>query len=198
MILAGGAGSRLGTEKALIEFGGRPLICWTVERLRKACEELVIVSRNKDQEAVLRELVCDAVFTRDKIQGFGPVAGLFSGLSFASGDFAFATGCDLPFLNVRAVEMLFDFAEGYDGAVPIKPKGFLEPLHAVYHREKMSLACKMALEKGERRIHVPLKMLDVNYVPVDLLRAADQQLLTIFNINTTEDLAEARRLWSKQ
>ena len=33
VILAGGNSRRLGAEKSLLEFGGRPLICWTVEKL---------------------------------------------------------------------------------------------------------------------------------------------------------------------
>jgi molybdopterin-guanine dinucleotide biosynthesis protein A len=198
VILAGGAGSRLGTEKSLLKFGDRPLIYWTVEKLQKAVDEVVVVARDAHQASELQKLLPGIVFTCDAVSGFGPVAGLLSGMKCARGRLAFATGCDLPFLKVEAIEILFLLAEGYDAAVPIRPGGLKEPLHAVYDREKMLLACEEAMENGERRIQAPLKRLNVNYVPVDLLRSVDPMLLIFYNINTHEDLAEARRLWAGQ
>jgi molybdopterin-guanine dinucleotide biosynthesis protein A len=195
VILAGGAGSRLGTEKALLKFGDRPLICWTVEKLQVAADEVIVVARNASQASALQKLICNVVFTCDSVFGFGPVVGLWSGMKCARGRLAFATGCDLPFLKIEAIEKLFDLAEGYDAAVPIRPNGLKEPLHAVYDREKMLLACEEAVKNGERRIQAPLRRLKVNYVPVDLFRSIDPKLLTFFNINTQEDLTEARRLW---
>jgi molybdenum cofactor guanylyltransferase len=196
VILAGGAGSRLGTEKALIKFGGRPLICWTAEKLQMAADEVIVVARDADQAAVLQRLISDVVFTCDSVLGFGPVAGLLSGMRCAKGSLAFATGCDLPFLNVNVIEKLYELTEGNDAAVPIRPNGLNEPLHAVYGRRKMLLACEEALKNEERRIQAPLRRLKVNYVSVDLFRPMDPQLLTFFNINTQEDLEEAQRLWS--
>lgn len=197
VILAGGAGSRLGTEKALLKFGHRPLICWTVEKLQMAADEVIVVARNGDQVSALQSLICDVVFTCDSVPGFGPVAGLLSGMKCARGRLAFATGCDLPFLKIEAIEKLFDLAEGSDAAVPVRPNGLKEPLHAIYDREKMLMACEEAVKNGERRIQAPLRRLKVNYVPVDLFRPIDPWLLTFFNINTQEDLIEARRLWAR-
>ncbi len=89
-------------------------------------------------------------FTWDSVAGFGPVAGLSAGMKEASGSLAFATGCDLPFLNPQVIERLFELAdeEDYEAAVPVQPNGFFEPLHSVYHREKMLLACERAMEKA--------------------------------------------------
>ena len=90
------------------------------------------------------------------------MAGLEAGMSRARGSLAFATGCDLPFLKLEVINRLYELAdamEGYEAAVPVHPNGFFEPLHSVYSREKMLSACSRALEKGERRIHVPLQEL---------------------------------------
>ncbi len=196
VILAGGAGSRLGTEKSLLKFGSKPLICWTAEKLRTAADEVIIVARDASQAALLKELPIDAVFTCDSILGYGPVAGLEAGMKRARGRLAFATGCDLPFLNVEVIEKLFEMAEGYDAAVPVRQVGMMEPLHAVYDREKMLSACAAAIKRGERRIQAPLRDLRINRVPVDLFRPIDPELLTFFNINTPENLEEARGLWA--
>ena len=205
VILAGGSSRRLGAEKSLLEFEGRPLRCLTVEKLLQVTGEVIIVARDEDHAWCLKELVGEqvskpkAVFTWDSVSGFGPVAGLDAGMRCAKGRLAFATGCDLPFLNLEVIDRLFDLAdvkEGYEAAVPVQPNGFLEPLHSVYDREKMLSACQRAMQKGERRIHVPLQELCVHRIPVQLLRPLDPELLTFFNLNTPEELKEARMIWS--
>ncbi|MEI8002934.1 MAG: molybdenum cofactor guanylyltransferase [Methanothrix sp.] len=203
VILAGGNGRRLGAEKSLLEFEDRPLICWTAEKLSRTADEIVVVARSQAHAGRLEEIISNfatlakVAFTWDSVAGFGPVAGLYAGMKEASGSLAFATGCDLPFLNPQVIERLFELAdeEDYEAAVPVQPNGFFEPLHSVYHREKMLLACERAMEKAERRIHVPLQELHVRRIFVDLLRPLDPDLLTFFNLNTREDLEKARALW---
>jgi molybdopterin-guanine dinucleotide biosynthesis protein A len=206
VILAGGGSSRMGEEKAFLEFDGKPLICWTVEKLKRAADEIIIVAKDEAHSERLRKLLSEGqdlgpkiIFTWDSIRGFGPVAGLDAGLGRANGIFAFATGCDLPFLKPEVIARLFELAEktGYEAAVPVQDNGFYEPLHSVYHREKMLFACRRALEKGERRIHVPLQELRVNRVQMECFRLLDPELLTFFNLNTQEDLEAARALWPK-
>jgi molybdopterin-guanine dinucleotide biosynthesis protein A len=210
VILAGGSSLRLGTEKSLLEFEDKPLICWTWEILSQAADEVIIVARDERHAERLERIISEtnanagsepppkALFTWDSIPGFGPVAGLEAGMRRARGRLAFATGCDLPFLKLEVIDRLYELAdvmEGYEAAVPVQPNGFFEPLHSVYNREKMQSACIRALEKGERRIHVPLQELCVNRVSVDQLRPLDPDLLSFFNLNTRVDLETARALW---
>jgi molybdenum cofactor guanylyltransferase len=210
VILAGGNSLRLGAEKSLLEFDDKPLICWTVKILSQATDEVIIVARDRRHAESLERIIFEsnpdagsepppkAFFTWDSIPGFGPVAGLEAGMRRARGRLAFATGCDLPFLKFEVIERLFELADvrgGYEAAVPVQPNGFFEPLHSVYNREKMQSACIRALEKGERRIHVPLQELCVNRVSIDQLRPLDPDLLSFFNLNTREDQETARMLW---
>lgn len=207
VILAGGSARRLGAEKALLEFENRPLICWTAEKLLLAADEVIVVARDEAHAERLQEIISNSdlqpgsrvIFTWDRVTGFGPVAGLSAGMKKARGDFAFATGCDLPFLNPQVIDRLFELVdedeEGYDAAVPVQPNGFFEPLHCVYHREKMLSACDRALDRAERRIHAPLQELCIRRIFVDLLRPIDPDLLSFFNLNTKDDLEKARMLW---
>lgn len=203
VILAGGNSSRLGAEKSLLLFENKPLICWTAKTLSRTADEIVVVARDESHAMRLEKIILGtldepkAVFTWDSIAGYGPVAGLYAGMKEASGSLAFATGCDLPFLNSQVIERLFELAdeEDYEAAVPVQPNGFFEPLHCVYHREKMLLACERAIKKAERRIHAPLQELFIRRIFVDLLRPLDPDLLSFFNLNTREDLEMARALW---
>ena len=224
VILAGGNSHRLGLEKALLEFDGRPLICWTAKVLLQAADEVVVVAKDRDHAIRLAQIILDRTFsdktisdhtnsgrthsdqnrirfTWDRISGFGPVAGLEAGLRMARGRFAFATACDLPFLNRMVIDKLFQLADrdsGYEAAVPVQPNGYFEPLHSVYERAKMQHACRRALESGERRIHVPLQELVVNRVPKEQFMPMDPDLLSFFNLNTREDLQRAQALWPEK
>jgi len=202
VILAGGGSRRLGREKALLEFEGKPLLCWTMERLQLVADEVIVVARSEEHARRLGELAgCgSAALVWDSVEGFGPVAGLYAGMSRAGGDLVFATACDLPFLSPKVVEKLFLLAEGsigYDAAVPQHPNEYVEPLHSVYSRVKMKAACQRAIKNGERRIRAPLEELCINHVSVERLRSLDEGLLTFFNLNTPLDLERARRLWPK-
>ena len=198
VILAGGVGSRLGKEKSLIEFDGRPLIQWSVEKLALLVEDVVVVARGPEQAGLLEDLIPDASIACDSVSGYGPVAGLAAGMELARNEYVLAIGCDLPFLNVDVVNILFEQAQGWDAAVPMRENGMIEPLHSVYKRDALHSACQNAIEHGERKIRLPLSMLRVKYVAVELLKNPDPELLTFFNLNTREDLDLARSLWSKR
>jgi len=196
VILAGGAGRRIGSEKAFLEFFGSTMIERTFDLVGEVVDEVVVVARDEVQLKRLQDLVPGARHTCDSIRGFGPVAGLAAGMVAAGGEYALAVGCDLPFLNPVVLELLFDLAEGYDAAIPTGEGGLAEPLHAVYRADSMARACEEALTAGQRRIRGPLEGLRVNSVSVELLRPADPELLSLFNLNTEEDLSEARRIAS--
>ncbi|MDM7939214.1 MAG: molybdenum cofactor guanylyltransferase, partial [Methanothrix sp.] len=213
IILAGGNSSRMGEDKALLRFEGRPLLCWTIEKLALSAGEVVVVAKDEQHAKQLfglsrtsgaafgdhsrepEEQDNGVVFTWDSQSGYGPVAGLCAGLCKASGVYVFATGCDLPFLKPKVVDRIFELAEGHqslDAVVPVQSNGFYEPLHSVYRREKMLAACRRALENEERRIYGPLRELQVKCVPIGCFRSIDPELMTFFNLNTQKDLETAR------
>jgi len=198
VILAGGRGRRIGSEKAFMEFFGKTLIERAVDLVQEVAQDVVVVARDEEQKAHLQSLVpkSKANLVCDYVPDYGPVAALASGLESAEGEYALAVGCDLPFLNPSLIGELFRLVEGHDAAIPLREDGLLETLHAVYCADRMALACRKAIENDQRRILAPLEGLQVACVPVGELRSLDPRLLSFFNINTGEDLAEARRIWT--
>ncbi len=174
------------------------MIQWSVEKLALLVEDVVVVARGPEQAGLLEDLIPDASISCDSVSGYGPVAGLAAGMGMARNEYVLAIGCDLPFLNVDVVNILFEQARGWDAAVPMRENGMIEPLHSVYKRDALHSACQNAIEHGERKIRLPLSMLRVKYVAVELLKNPDPELLTFFNLNTREDLDLARSLWSKR
>lgn len=139
-ILAGGASSRMGRDKALVDFRGAPLIARQLALLRPLFERVVVGANDPARYRPFGvEVVPDLLPERCALTGIHAV------LSAARTDHAFVVACDLPFLNSRLIEALLERRAGNDVVVPESDQG-LEPLHAVYSR-----ACLPAIEACGRR-----------------------------------------------
>lgn len=89
-ILAGGASRRFGSDKALAEIDGRPMLTHVAERLSGQCDALIVVGH--DWSGLVR--VDDRPFP-----GLGPLGGLAGALAHGAAkgfDAVLTSGCDLP------------------------------------------------------------------------------------------------------
>ena len=183
VVLAGGKGSRLNfVEKALLELHGKPILNHIIETLSRCVDEIIVVVRDEEQQRRLH--LAGVTIVRDEVQDFGPVAGICSGLSASSSQYAFVAACDMPFIKADVVDLLFHKAAGYDVAIPYP----LEPLHAVYRREATIRAAKVAIQRRKGAIMYVIDQLQVNFVPKDEIRLIDPSLCTFVNINSLEDV----------
>jgi molybdopterin-guanine dinucleotide biosynthesis protein A len=190
LILAGGAGSRLGyREKALIDINGRPLIEIIIERLGKVADNMIISVRDRTQGELLDSSLKGRYrYAYDDQRNIGPMSGILSGLLACEDEFCFIAACDMPFINVEVARLLFRKSESHDAAIPRWEDGFLEPLHAVYRCVPMIRETRKAIEQGETIILAPVFRMNVNFVPVDEIRMFDPDLRTFININTYDDI----------
>lgn len=191
IVLAGGRSTRFGgEEKSLKQVRGKHMICRVIEALQGAVDEIVISVRDERQRDLLYPFISGYDFGYDEVRDIGPLAGVSACLKKVSGDYVFITACDMPFINTKAVDLLFEKAEGHDAAVPRHDSGLIEPLHAVYRRDAMLSAVEASVRAGERRISAPLGNLkDVVYVPVSDIQKVDPELNTFLNINRAEDMS---------
>jgi molybdenum cofactor guanylyltransferase len=188
IVLAGGRSSRMGTPKALLPFGGQPLIVHIVSSLQALFGEVVVVAA-ADQELPPLPIAV----ARDEIAFQGPVAGITYGLRTARAEMAFVTSCDAAFLNPPLIEHLVSLAAGHDVVVP-RWNGRLQPLHAVYRRTVLPRLAEQ-LRRGELR---PVSLYDqvrTRTVDEEELRRFDAEGWSFFNMNTPADYAEAVTRW---
>src|SRR5271157_5459122 len=168
IVLAGGRSTRFGGgEKSLQLVGGKRMICRVIDALCGIVDELIISVRDEGQRDILYPFITGHTFVYDEVEGIGPLAGIFASLARAEGDYA---------------------------AVPRHDNGLIEPLHAVYRRDRMLVAVRESIEASESKISAPLKRLkDVIYVPVDEIRKVDPELDTFLNVNRAEDVEQIKR-----
>jgi len=132
LVLAGGASSRMGLDKALAEVReGVPQLDWSLNALSPFCRTVWLSVGNEERCEGLGFPIEGAVFDEPEVPG--PMAGVIAGLKRASGNGIFVLACDMPYLDAavllqlksrRNPESLATCFVGADG----RP----EPLCAIY------------------------------------------------------------------
>ncbi len=194
VVLAGGRGRRMGmVEKALLEFKGKTIIERLLESLFRIVDEVILSVRDSAQKEKFRPVIekfpaHEIRFCFDTLEDAGPLEGIRAGLLESRSEYSFVCAGDMPFINIRVVDMLFEKASGHDAALPRWEDRKFEPLHAVYSR-KLIPEIEKALEKGRCSVLTPVfKMQDIIFVEVSEIRELDPELRTFANINTVEDM----------
>jgi molybdopterin-guanine dinucleotide biosynthesis protein A len=181
IILAGGQSRRMGRDKALIDYRGRPIIAHVIDTLRSLSDDIAIVSNRSDLYGSF-----GVRLVADYDPPCGPLGGIAVGLQAAQHPLALIVACDMPFLNVILLRWLIDLAGDYDAVVP-QTGGEFEPLHAVYRRECHSPIVQ-CLDRGERRVIGFFDDVRLRPVPEPEWRAIDPTGRSLVNLNTPGDL----------
>ena len=189
VIQAGGQSTRMGENKALKPFLGRPLVQRVIERLAPIADELLLTT-NQPEEFAFLEL---PLFTDIK-PGRGPLGGLYTALISAKYSSVAVVACDMPFASAPLLAAAAGFLSQDDADVVIAEtaEGF-EPLHAVYRRETCIPAIESAMEADQWRVISWLPQVKVRRLTPDELDRYDPESLAFWNVNTPEEFSKAER-----
>lgn len=111
IVLAGGASSRLGTDKTRVAVGGTPVLERVLTAVNTAETRLVVgPERPIADDTGVRWL-------REDPPGSGPANGIACAASHLSADFAVVLAGDLPYVDATTVRRLFTAAQAGPGAV---------------------------------------------------------------------------------
>ena len=179
VVLAGGAGRRLGGAKATAELGGRPLIDWPLAALREALgpdAELAVVAK---ATTALPALTGVAVWIEPPAPSH-PLVGLVRALEGAAGRPVLVCPVDVPFVTAATLARLAEIPGGLAG-----DGGRVHPLLGRWEPGALP-ALRDALAVGEPLPAMRALAADLG---APALEVDDGQLV---NVNTPEDLAAAR------
>ena len=96
VVLAGGAGRRLGGTKPAARLRGRPLLAWVAEALSSVCNEVVVVAK---ATTPLPALGPGLEVWREPDSPVHPLAGVAWALSRSGGRSVLACPVDMPFVS---------------------------------------------------------------------------------------------------
>jgi molybdopterin-guanine dinucleotide biosynthesis protein A len=204
----------MGTDKALLQLAGKPLIAHAVAKLRRICTDVYILGGNA-------ALAAYAPLVPDLHSGCGPVGGIEAALTHSSHDWNLILAVDLPFLPAAILHRWSARTIARDQTTRVAmftADGRPQPAVCLLHRQiAPSIAAAIALEEFkllpvlEAAAHVlalqqdqPVDQILANRLtPADFSRsdlddglaltAAQQasQSLWFTNLNTRQDFALA-------
>jgi molybdopterin-guanine dinucleotide biosynthesis protein A len=184
VVLAGGAGRRIGGDKAAAALAGEPLISYPLAVLREALGEAAVVAKAASELPPLHGIPV----WEEPDEPRHPLVGIVHALERAGGRAVLVCAADMPLVEVALVRELAHAEAGGAPAVVPRAGGRLQPLLARY--EPAALApLRAALEAPGGP--GPLTELVAALGPRVVELAGERAFL---NVNTAEDLVRAAAL----
>ncbi|MBV8880559.1 MAG: molybdenum cofactor guanylyltransferase [Planctomycetaceae bacterium] len=179
-ILAGGASRRMGRNKALLPFRGKPLLRHQLDLLTPLFPEILLSANDPAPYSPFGlRIVPDLFAERCSLSGIHAL------LKAATAPRVFVVACDLPFLNPDLIRKLLELPGDVDVVVPKSDEG-LEPLHAIYARTCLPSIerCAAAGEWKITRFYEGLRVYVLPVAPGDWRREGRSPFL---NANTPDE-----------
>ena len=203
IILSGGRAERFQNahetwqDKALVKLLGKPLLIHAVENVSEVVAEVVICVNNESRRVQYSEIlknhgVKDVRLLVDEPCNHlgGPIVGILTGLKATEADYCFTLPSDMPFLQPKVINHMFNSAKDTLVAVPMWPNGRLETLTMVLKKpEVLEIAktlCILGRPRSDDIIRGALNVLLISIV--NEISTFDPELKSFININSQEDL----------
>lgn len=183
LILIGGESSRMGKEKYLLEFNGKPQYVY-LAGLLKNLNLPVYISCNKHQ---IKEIPDDYNKIKDLYEGIGPMGGIISAFQSDTHSDWLVLACDLILLDNEAISKLIENNHSSFEIITFQKKGFDKPeTTASIYRNNTYSRFKDALENTSFSLQNILRNCKVKTItPLENTK--------LWNANTQEELEEAKK-----
>jgi molybdenum cofactor guanylyltransferase len=180
-ILAGGKNSRYGGfHKAFLRIDDKLIIQHHLDLLANIFDDIIIISNEID----LFQQFGVKVFP-DIYENRGPIAGLHSALKNSEKGAVMVFGCDMPYLEESLIYDLYSSWKSGKGLFYVpRSDEHLEPLHALYSKESLSIFSNWLETHEENAIYKFLAEQDLNFIEIGSKRSM------LVNINSPEDFSK--------
>ena len=193
-VLNGGMSSRMGTAKGSLEIGGHTLAEYAANALLAVCDRVYLVGGSQTVTGV--ETLPDVTWNGPAAKA--SILGLRSAFLHCSTKYAAVLSCDMPLVTGKVFERmaaetgLLENGQA-DVIVPSDHNGWLQPLCAVYERDRSRRVIEEYLDAGELQLRGFVGRLQTYVVEAASFADLERADYFFMNINTPEDLAEAVR-----
>jgi molybdopterin-guanine dinucleotide biosynthesis protein A len=188
-LLAGGKSSRMGTDKSFVRVLGRPLIEEVLAQVAGLGSETLIVTNRPDDYRYL-----GLPLFSDVLPDKGALGGIYTALHSATQPYVFCLACDMPFIVRPLLDYFVTLLPDANADVIMPRLGAeAEPFRALYARTCLA-PIRAALDAGKMRVISFFPEVRMRFVDEPEIDRFDPAHRSFFNVNTPEDLAQARRL----
>ena len=184
-IIAGGKSSRMGQDKAFVEFGGETLLEQMLRTARSVSSNVGLVG---DPEKYAQY----APTTPDVFPGRGPLGGIHAALRSSRTELNLMLAVDMPFIRPEFLRYLSKKAGSTTATITVpQVNNRMQPLCAVYRRAFAEVA-EPALTSGENKIDRLFAPEITHIIPQEEIERLAFPASMFDNLNTREDLNKAR------
>jgi len=159
IILSGGQSRRMGSDKAMLELGGAPMIATIAAQLSGNFNEVLISGDPGKYSFPGIRTVPDMEADR------GPLMGLLSTLHVSRSELNWITTCDMPEPNLAFIRKMIRRIGDYDAVVPVDANGWKQPLVGLY-RKGVAETIETLLAADQHAIHDLIDSIKVEYIPL--------------------------------
>lgn len=147
VILAGGQSSRMGRDKAFLQFNGKSLVQVLVDEFTPLFESIIVsaAGHNKNQTWPV-----NATVVIDEEDAQGPMQGIIQAFRMVKTSWVFVVSVDAPSVDANTVLSLWQHCKGNQSVVATH-KSKIMPLIGWYKTDSLT-AWEEAYTNGERRI----------------------------------------------
>src|SRR5262245_53648967 len=173
-VLAGGASTRMGRDKALLDWRGRTMLDHMIHLLQTAADPVQVVGRGQ---------------LLDRLPGLGPLSGIATGLEITSTDANLFVAVDLPHLTERFFKYLRSRLETSSVPLVTCKIGSYYPLCLGIWRPMLPEITNR-LSRGQRSVQGLIEATAAEIISEEDLLNERFDLSIFQNINTPEDYSK--------
>jgi molybdopterin-guanine dinucleotide biosynthesis protein A len=170
----------MGSDKALLSFGGQTLLERALQTAAAVAERIAIVGP-RERYARFGEVIEDAY------ADCGPLAGIHAALGATTTDLNLMLSVDMPLMTASFLGWLLQTAKAAEELIVVPDAlGGLQPLCAVYRRQVRGIA-EQALQKGDYKIGKLFALMPTRYLSEQEIVANGFSTTIFSNVNTRDE-----------
>jgi len=179
LILIGGQSKRMGSDKSMLAYHGKPQWQHTVSLVEDVVNKVFVSVRAEQEVTYLNLLV-------DKVSGIGPFGAILTALETYPNEAFLVLATDLPFIDKKTIELLISKRDSTKFATALQGenKDYPEPLICIWEPK----ALPKIQEYFQKEIYKPIQVL--KNIPTRIVQVSDQ---LVQNINTLEGFDKAKK-----
>lgn len=175
-ILCGGKSTRMGSEKGLVLFQGKPFIEHIIEAVLPISSEIYLVTNGEEYNYLPYKKIQDIAIDK------GPIGGIYTALCQTETEFNLILSCDIPLISTELLVELVSKHDDDAGITTLASETRMHPLIGIYAK-KITPMLKEAIAKDELKL-----MRFVTTVPHQIITFDESHDLHFTNINSLDEL----------
>src|SRR3989338_810921 len=181
LLLCGGKSTRMGSDKGLIIYKGKPMVQHAIDHLQSKDFEILLLTGNPAYARFSLPM------RADEIPNLGPIGALYTGMLHTQSELLCVLACDMPDSDPSIFSHLLEHLGDADAIVP-SFEGRMQPLMGLYRR---SLLPQVEAQIAAKNYCMQDFCSSIDCSIIDLTEHPEfGQAANFHNVNSPKDLAQ--------